>query len=440
MMGSPERSAELSQKIAQNDVEPITAKSSEKLYQVLNQQRVDLVVIENDLGGFLAGTEILKRLYDDLIRPEAILLAEPTDNIKKRAKDLGIKTVLNPNVDFDEIVNLANGLCSDVATRNEIIPAKARKLVQEFEGIPLLPHLIIKLMNYMTMDVEDIPIKELANDISFDPKAITNLLKMTNSSSMGLGRKITNVMDAVTLLGAKRTISLIFTSTTCATQSKLLKDWSEPLRKWYHQRSILIASTASTFAQNLGKVSADTAFMLRLLQEIGVLVMANSLGKDYSQSIERTREVGQLQLHLIEEKEYRITHADVSAALLQKWKFPQSLIGPVLDHHNPGSSEERSNVERSFLHAMRVGEAVANLSDFAHPIRCQVLNQLLDEYGDEKATACRDCISESVAKTAESCKLFSLPVPDDETMEKLIQSVTASSESQQANELLQQTS
>ncbi|MCH7689403.1 MAG: response regulator, partial [Planctomycetes bacterium] len=37
MMGSPERSAELSQKLAQNDVEPITAKSSEKLYQILNQ-------------------------------------------------------------------------------------------------------------------------------------------------------------------------------------------------------------------------------------------------------------------------------------------------------------------------------------------------------------------------------------------------------------------
>ena len=147
-----------------------------------------------------------------------------------------------------------------------------------------------------------------------------------------------------------------------------------------------------------------------------------------------------MQLHLIEEKEYRVTHAEVSAALLQKWKFPQSLIGPVLEHHSPGSTAERSNVERSFLHAMRVGEAVANLSDFAHPIRCQVLNQLLTEYGAEKATACRDCISESVAKTVESCKLFSLPVPDDETMQKLIQSVAASNEAQQTNEVLQQTS
>ena len=219
-----DRRDELAKKLAAIDVLAVAATGSEDLLQQLNQQRIDLVIIENDLGGFLSGLEILKRLADDLIRPNALLLAESTERIQKQAKELGITTILDPQADLDDVVKSIDGLSSDMTARSEVVPARARKLVQYFAGIPPLPQLVLKLTGYMSMKIEDIPAKELANDISFDPKAISELLKLTNSSSMGLRRKVTKVLDAVTLLGPKRVISLIVSSATIAAQSQLLKN------------------------------------------------------------------------------------------------------------------------------------------------------------------------------------------------------------------------
>ena len=175
------------------------------------------------------------------------------------------------------------------------------------------------------------------------------------------------------------------------------------MRKWYYKRSVLMASTASIFAEKMENVSADSAFILGLMQDIGMLVFANSYGDKYTALIQRVREVGQLRLHQLEEKEFKLSHPDVSAALLQKWKFPQSLIG--------------------LMHSMRVGEALADLADLAHPLRRQALNQLLDKYDDELGVQSKTCLAESVAKAAESCKLFSLPIPDADEMAQLVESI-----------------
>jgi DNA-binding response OmpR family regulator len=91
-----DRRDELAKKLAVIDVMAVVATGSKDLLQQLNQQRIDLVIIENDLGGFLSGLEILKRLADDLIRPNAMLLAKRTARIDKQAEELGITTIIDP--------------------------------------------------------------------------------------------------------------------------------------------------------------------------------------------------------------------------------------------------------------------------------------------------------------------------------------------------------
>ena len=162
-----------------------------------------------------------------------------------------------------------------------------------------------------------------------------------------------------------------------------------------------------------------------------MLVLASIYGERYSAIIKRVREIGQLKLHQLEKKDFKIVHASVSGALLQKWKFPQSLIGPILDHHDSDSTIERSKLERSLIHSMRIGEALADLSDLAHPMRLQTLNQLLDKYGEENAKLCRTCLGEAIGKASESCKLFSLPVPDPEAMQELVATINASQEAEE---------
>lgn len=423
----PARGRELSDLLGSASVEAVATASSEGLHTLLNAQRVDLIVIEQELDGFLTGLEILDRLFKDLLRPETILLAERTSQISEPAAQLGIGTILSPKLPLPALADAVRGVIAARGLSTALIPHHARRLVQECGSIPPMPQLLVKLLSYMDLNAQDVPLKDLADDISVDPAATAALLTLTNSSSIGFRQKITRVFDAVNLLGARRTVSLIVSSAALASQTELLREWSEPLRNWYRQRSVLIASTAATFARALEHVAPDTAFVLGLLQDVGILILGNSFAEKYQAvTLRRAREIGQLRLHSIEQDDYKLTHAEVSAALLQRWKLPQSLIRLVLDHHKPDAAAERSRTDRSFLRVMQIGEALADLSEVPHPVRRQALNRLLTEYTDDgQDRNCRDCIAASVARTVESCRLFSLPLPDETTLHRIAQQVAA---------------
>jgi HD-like signal output (HDOD) protein/CheY-like chemotaxis protein len=418
---SDERAQELSDGLSAAGIESFVAHSSDDFYRLLNHQRIDLAVIEDQLQGFLSGLEILERLYNDLLRPATLLLAELSTDVRARAQALGIDLVASPSDSIEALVKSIQDMIVTTQHSGVRIPQQARKLVQQSDSIRPLPQLLAKMTGYLSHDT--VSMDELAKDISVDPKITAELLKLTNSTALGLRRKVTKVFDAVNFLGVRRTVSLILSANVLRAQDKLLKPLPNSIRGWYNSRSVLIASTASSFAQNLEDVSAETAYILGLLQDIGILVLGHALGEPYLQMLKRVQDIAHLRLDVSERQAFHLTHAEVSAALLQKWGLPQSLIAMVLDHHG-GEQTERSQTEQRFLHVMQIGEAVANLADRCTPQRHQIFNQLLARYGGAQAEKCKACMAEAVAKTAESSQLFAVPVPDEAVMDRLLHQIS----------------
>ncbi|NOX53989.1 MAG: HDOD domain-containing protein [Planctomycetes bacterium] len=405
----------------------VACENSEDLYRRLREQRVDLVILDHQLDGFLSGLDLLEKMHTDLLRPDAILIGELDGEDMKRVESLGVEVTFPPDVPIDDVVDAAHRLLETRNAADPLIPPQARKLVELYEDIPVLPQLLTQLLRYMEMPSEEIPLKKLADEISVDSRATAEILKLTNSATLGVGQKVVKVLDAVNLLGPKRTITLILSSATMHAQSELLKGWSEPLRIWYQHRSVIVASTASVFAKRLEKVSPNTAFTLGLLQDIGILVLANRGRERYLNSLlDRFRSIGHLDLATLEKQTYKLTHAEVSAAVLDRWKLPQALVKPVLFHHRDDEAEECDLTEQAFLRVMRVGEALADLlADVKHASRRMKLNRLLGHHGPKHAETCRECIEASLTKAREACQLFALPAPSEEELQQLLRRATA---------------
>ena len=428
-LNNSDRAQELASRLESSTVHVLPVGTTEELHEYSIRQPVDLLIIDNELPGFLCGLEILQRLHSELLRPEAVLLGELSERDVREAAALDIDQIISPDASIDEILQRTQELLDLLSEPNDLIPYAARKIIQKYTGLPPMPQLLVKLVEYMRMDAAEIPLEALARDISVDPQATAELLKLINSSSTGLQHKINTVSDAVNYLGAKRAISLVFASATVAAQSKLTDGWPEPIQNWYHHRTVMIASAAAVFAKHLEKISEDMAFVAGLLQEIGISVLANTSKNRYLETtLLRAREVPQVLLHRAEQEDYRTTHAEVSAALLQTWELPWSLIGPILDHHEVAGQRDRSRKEQSLMRVMRIGEAFANTFDVSHPYRNRQLNDLLAHYGPSKADQCKRCLSEAAARTAESCTLLSMPAPDPEALQNLVKEVTSSSE------------
>jgi HD-like signal output (HDOD) protein/DNA-binding response OmpR family regulator len=413
-LAESERTDELAGLVASDQVEVCAAHSSEDFYRLVNYQRIDAVVIENALRSFLSGMDILERIYSELLRPATVLIANPNASERERAGRLGIDCIIRPTGDVELLKEAVDGILATRRLGIAPIPLDARKLVQQADGVRPFPQVLVKLSEYL--DHENVSTNALAKDIAVDPKITAELLKLTNSTALGLRNKATTVVDAVNMLGVRRTVALVLSAGVMDAYAGVLRTLPLSDQAWYQKRSVVIASTAAAFARNMDEVSPDTAYVLGLMQDIGILVLGSAHGERYVQLLKRCRELPMLRLETCEREEFDITHADVSAALLQKWEMPQSMISLVLHHHSPETFARKSPSEQKFLRGMQIGEALANLIDCSGPHRHQVLTKLLDQYDAKSAEQCRACIAEGIAKAAESSKLFAIPVPDEDQM------------------------
>ena len=80
------------------------------------------------------------------------------------------------------------------------------------------------------VEAHEVPVRELARDISIDPKATTQILKLVNSSSLGVAHRIVGTLDAINLLGVKRTIALVLSAV-------FLPIIIVEIQKWFVRRS-----------------------------------------------------------------------------------------------------------------------------------------------------------------------------------------------------------
>jgi HD-like signal output (HDOD) protein/CheY-like chemotaxis protein len=417
-LGEPSKATELASFLADDEHAVQVAENTDDLYRLVHCKTIDLIVIDNHLPGFLTGVELLERLHTDLLRPAILLIAVAKPELNDRIRALHIGTVVSPAAGAAEIAVTARQAIVAERIGQVSIDPRARTLVQQADFVCPLPQLAVKYAGQL--GAESCSIDEIARDIAVDPKMTALLLKLTNSAALGVRTKVTRTFEAVNLLGIRRTISLILSSSFAHAQSRMATLLPTAFQKWYFDRSILTAGAACAFARRIAEKTGDMAHVLGLLQDIGVLIFAYRNPNAYPAFVDRVRRLGQLRLEIAEQQEFAITHADVSAALLSKWELPQPLVKLVVAHHRPGGASSFSNSDFGLLKVMRVGEAFANLADNRNVTRSHLLNQLIAELGMTSPHDIKSCMAEAVSKAVESAKLLSIPVSSESTFRQLV--------------------
>ncbi len=395
----------------------ILATGSDDLYQALNQHPVDLIAIDHKLSGFLNGLEILERLFSDLLRPATVLIGELTPEEHQRAEMIGVQAVLPPNSTPEQICHRIRLQLSDAPQNEEVIPEVARRIVQRADYIQPLPQLLVKLIGYLNND--DINSSQLIRDISVDPLVTADLLKYANSSAVGRRQKTAKLSDAVNYLGPRKSIGVAISSGLLRARGNLMGELSPQMRHWHSCRAVLTASTAGAFAERLEKISEESAYLLGLIQDVGILVMARAFGERYVDNLRRVQRIAALRLPFVERDSYGVTHAEVSAALLRKWEFPRSFISLVLRHHDT-AMHDNAAIDQRFVRTMQLGEALSDLHDNRSPQRYLALRKLLETYGPEAEGECRHCLASAVAKTSEASMVFGVPAPEEGELQAML--------------------
>ncbi|HMB01726.1 MAG TPA: HDOD domain-containing protein [Spirochaetota bacterium] len=204
----------------------------------------------------------------------------------------------------------------------------SRRIAEEIEYIPQFPDNIYKLQQMLSN--KDIAFSEIAKIINRDPGLTAELLKIVNSAQYMLRSKVSNITNALSMIGVKGLKSLLYsygTQKTLGAKYKRLDDL------WEH--AYRCASYAYNIARNFKKRKiVDDVYLGGILHDIGRIVVKelhpNLLKKINSYCVERN-----IESDFIEGLAVGVSHAQIGAMIAEKWNFPEHLVTSIRYHHTP---------------------------------------------------------------------------------------------------------
>jgi len=208
-----------------------------------------------------------------------------------------------------------------------------RQILQKLDRIreiPTLPSIVFEL-NQQLQD-PDASIARISQTIEKDQAMALKILKLVNSAFYGFQSKISDIRNAVVLLGFNAVRNAIVSLAVIEAFGKntRLKDFD--IRDfWKH--SLAVAVTSKSISLKTCTNSPDNCFVGGLLHDVGKVVLAQ-----YFQEL-FVRVWGAMQSELLtfyeaEQKVLPSHHAVIGAHLVTKWQLPQGLAEAIRWHHD----------------------------------------------------------------------------------------------------------
>jgi len=230
-------------------------------------------------------------------------------------------------------------------------------LIEQSAAIPTMPQVVTRFIE-LSAD-PDYELDDLVEVLSSDPGITGELLRMTNSALFGLARKVTSLKQAVALLGMARVRTLVLGRYLVERMQQGVELPSGYDRDYYWRRSLTQAVLASRLAEHLAPRHRQEAFIAGLLADTGIVVLAQAMPDRYQSLLAEYTPLKGKCLFDMEVERLGVTHADVSALVLEKWKLPEVVVGAVRRHHE--SFTQTATEEDQIAHIVAASDAVSKL-------------------------------------------------------------------------------
>ncbi len=202
------------------------------------------------------------------------------------------------------------------------------KLVNSSTDLASLPDVCIRLN--AGIDDPHFAASDLAEILLLDTALSTVLLKIVNSAFYSFSTPIETISRAITVVGINDLRNLIFAASAVGAFKNIASDLVDMNDFWIH--SLYTAVSARCLAKHYSVLHPERLFVMGLLHDVGHLIMYHQMPKESSDVLMRAEAEPDL-LSQIEKDVFGYTHAQVGAALLKKWRLPDSIVSGVGNHH-----------------------------------------------------------------------------------------------------------
>jgi HD-like signal output (HDOD) protein len=211
-----------------------------------------------------------------------------------------------------------------------------RQLIAGIDHLPGLPDLYLQISQELRSF--DPSVGRILEKLRRDPSLCTKVLRLVNSSYFGLSQAVTDLDDAVNLLGVEMLQSLVLFSGVCdeaAQRGPLPFSYDD-----FSAHAISVGRVAQELSHILpvGSRARREAFTAGILHDIGKLILAMHRGEEYRAVLKEAVRTD-CAPSIVERAVFGATHGEIGAYLLSLWGFPASLVEAAAFHAAPGRAE-----------------------------------------------------------------------------------------------------
>jgi len=216
--------------------------------------------------------------------------------------------------------------------------------------VPPFPPVAARLLTVLSGP--EVEVAEVAELIKNDATLSARMLRCINSAAFGLGQQVSDMRQAVALLGFDRTRQITAMCAT-ATFSKGTRSSAELQICWEHSMATAILATEiATSCQAFAKV----AFTAGILHDIGRLGLIVAYPSRYAHAMRGAN--GRCVDFLdFEREQFGLDHAEAGRLLAESWELPDQFRVVAGRHHDPCEGTE-VNLLRIVHVACRLADAL----------------------------------------------------------------------------------
>jgi putative nucleotidyltransferase with HDIG domain len=214
---------------------------------------------------------------------------------------------------------------------------KTLEKVKELPTLPVVAQRISALLDDPRSNARD-----LAAVIEMDQSVTAKVLKLVNSAYFSLSPKVTNVSQAIALLGYKN-ISQMVVTLSVFDSLRVANGVSFDRREfWVH--SIATAVLSERIALECLASFNEDAFTAGLLHDLGKVFMDGYLHDEFEEAL-CVSETRGISFYEAEHSLFDVDHAMIGEWIARYWKLPLFIVAAIKHHHQ--ETEERSGLALS---------------------------------------------------------------------------------------------
>ncbi len=199
-----------------------------------------------------------------------------------------------------------------------------RQRLSRLKTVPTLPKVLERVV--AALEDQDVDFESVADLIEIDQALTSQILRLANSAFYSTQGTVSRVTQALLVLGAVVTRSVLLSSTVLDIRKVALRGF------WEHSLGCAVA--AGAIAKVTERCHPEEVTAAGLLHDLGKVVLYKEIPDAFEEIVARAAAEGR-SFRDVERAVLGIDHCDIASWLVERWRFPPCLAEPIAFHHTP---------------------------------------------------------------------------------------------------------